>query len=568
MADAGEAPVEASEAPVEDAPAQEEDAAAGDTAAGAEAPVESSEAPVAAAPAQEEVAAAGDTAAGDGGAEAEAGEAQAAPEQAAPADPPPQDKQSEGGEEKDGGEGDTPPVEVSKAGGEEAAPEQAAPADPALEDEKSEGGEGKDGGDGDKEVEVPSKFVGADGAILEDGATESPAPPAAALEQDTPPAAALEQDSSPVKKGGGKGKEEKGKGEKDDLEDDLPEVTEVRIASETKMASELKQIAAHLNKNQPWKTRAIALRRLRGMILGGAITSLAFSKGLLAKDLSDQIPHLFSELRSQVVKEASDFATDLAAAAAAADQVKVFDTFCSECVLPEALKATTRANPVIVASADACVKSIAKEMHALRILRAIIEPIADAQVANSKLRLHAGEALRIILEVWTEARLKSGLVTMVRDTVSPTQAIEMAIKQCLSDSKTDTRQAGKDCHDKYLERFPARRKDFHALLTKQQLRTALAAGAAGAAAGSESEGEGREKARKRRPAPSKLPSAVSEVEGAEGGEEGVLREKLTAAVEKLERMESTLEHERRRVKGLKKLKEQVRREKLNLGPYN
>jgi hypothetical protein len=316
MADAVEAPIEAPvETPVEAVPA---------------------EAPVEAVPAQEEVAAAGDTAL------PETVEGAAADEPAAG-----------GGDEV--AEGEAP--EETAVGGDETAPEQAAPAEPAPEDKKSQGGEGQDGGDEEKPVEVPSNLLGADGAILEDGAAESAAPVteevsagkapedaavamapegdtaaedvAAPVAQDVAAPAAQEgaagegvdaeaptpdedasselegakvegQDSSAAEKGGGKGKEEKGKGEKDDLEDDLPAVTEVRITSETKMASELKQIASYLGKNQPWKTRATALRRLRGMILGGAIHSLAFSKGLLAKDLSDTIPPLFSELRSQV----------------------------------------------------------------------------------------------------------------------------------------------------------------------------------------------------------------------------------------------------------------------------
>jgi hypothetical protein len=68
----------------------------------------------------------------------------------------------------------------------------------------------------------------------------------------------------------------------------------------------------------------------------------------------------------------------------------------------------------------------------------------------------------VALEAWPEPRFRTGAVTLLRDTVAPLAAVEAAVKSALSDSKRDTRQAGRACHDAYLARFPARRRDFHA----------------------------------------------------------------------------------------------------------
>jgi hypothetical protein len=312
MSAEGEPPVGADQASTEVEAAKEVAPAAETVEVGAEAP---------AADAQSSEEAPGDVT-GDGGADTAAGQEPAEDDTGAPegSDVPPSDPPPAPGQPEESGGGGEKPTE--------------APAGHEGAGESLEQGGGADG-------ELPAS---------DEGEREGQALPA---KTDAPPPASAKQaapDSS-----AGEGQADAPGAEQGDPEDDLPPVVEVKIASDTKLGAEMKQLGAALHRSQPWKTRAVALRRLRGLVRGGAVASPLFAKGLMVKEFVEHVPPLFSELRSQLVKEAGDFAAELAADAAARDLVKQVETFCSECVLPEALKATTRSNPAIVASADACV---------------------------------------------------------------------------------------------------------------------------------------------------------------------------------------------------------------------
>jgi len=263
-------------------------------------------------------------------------------------------------------------------------------------------------------------------------------------------------------------KERAGEAEAEGVE--LPEVTAVQVANDGKMAREMQLLLKDLEKKKNWVVRATALRKLQGLVLGGAVGQFpAFLKALKSSEFSNATKDLFAELRSQLVKEVCDTVLALLKGVLDASAHKEYDQYFTDIVLVEAFRTVCKANTTIVASADACLQGLVRGFHSLRMLRGVVEPMADP-MANSRLRLQCAQLLTIILESWSSDKLNKGAIEINNRVVDALEAIENGILKSLSDSKSETRVAAKACHDKFAELFPQRAPRLLERMNRQQLR--------------------------------------------------------------------------------------------------
>jgi hypothetical protein len=77
-----------------------------------------------------------------------------------------------------------------------------------------------------------------------------------------------------------------------------------------------------------------------------------------------------------------------------------YEGLLSDVVLPEALKTTAKANAVIAAAGDACVRGLVDSVQSSRLLRPIVEPLMDGR-SNSKMRVSCSDYLVHVLQVNT-----------------------------------------------------------------------------------------------------------------------------------------------------------------------
>ena len=181
------------------------------------------------------------------GAEAPAADAQSSEEA-------PGDVTGDGGADTAAGqeppEGDTGSPESSDA----------PPLDPTLAPGQPE----ESGGGGEKPTEAPAKQEGAGESLEQGGGADGELPASEEGEREGQalpaktevPAPATAKQAAPDSSGG-EGQADAPGAEQGDPEDDLPPVVEVKIASDTKLGVEMKQLGAALHRSQPWKTRAV-----------------------------------------------------------------------------------------------------------------------------------------------------------------------------------------------------------------------------------------------------------------------------------------------------------------------
>jgi hypothetical protein len=368
---------------------------------------------------------------------------------------------------------------------------------------------------------------------------------------------------------------------------ELPEVVEVKVANDGKMAKEMQQLIKDLDKKQQWVQRATALRKLRGLVMGGAVGQFpAFLKSIKSSEFAACTKDLFAELRSQLVKEACDAVLQLAKAVVDADATKEYDQYFTDIVLAEAFRAVCKANVAIAASADVCLKGLVRDYKSLRILRGVVEPMVDAK-ANSRLRLECSQLLTIVLESWPSEKLSKGVVDLGNKRIDALAAVEIGILKSLSDNKADTRVAAKLCYEKYAELFPQRAPRLVEQMNRQQLRV-VREGEPESKSDDKDGGAQKRKARVSSISPERKPPAtlqppVSEADRAKRKRDRELAERarargaargdgkepepaealvicqgeLAEAKDKLEELEKQLAEEKRKSKNLHKLKEEA-----------
>ena len=78
-----------------------------------------------------------------------------------------------------------------------------------------------------------------------------------------------------------------------------------------------------------------------------------------------------------------------------------YEGLLSDVVLPEALKTTAKANAVIAAAGDSCVRGLVNSVQSSRLLRPIVEPLMDGR-SNSKMRVSCSDYLVHVLQVETK----------------------------------------------------------------------------------------------------------------------------------------------------------------------
>ena len=381
-------------------------------------------------------------------------------------------------------------------------------------------------------------------------------------------------------------KERPGPGEAEAGEE-LPEVTAIEIANDAKMSKEILQLIRDLDKKKQWVLRGSALRRLQGLVIGGAVGKFpAFLKAIKSTEFASATKDLFSDLRSQLVKEASDAILRMAKAVVDAGVMKEYDQYFTDVVLVEGFRAVCKANSTIVLSADACLKGLVHGFHSLRMLRGVVEPMCDSK-ANSRLRLQCAQLLTIILESWSSDKLSKGSLDIGNKRIDALDAMENGILKSLSDTKSDTRTAAKVCHDKYVILFPTRAPQLLERMNRQQLRV-VREGEPEADSEDKIGAVPKRKARVSSISPERNPSApthakVSEAErqkrkrdkdlaerararGAAKGDGGevdpaealvLAKGELSDAKDKLEEVEKQLVEEKRKSKNLHKLKEEA-----------
>jgi hypothetical protein len=213
---------------------------------------------------------------------------------------------------------------------------------------------------------------------------------------------------------------------------DLPPVAAVQAANDGQMSKHMVQLMKDLDKKQSWVLRATALRKLQGLLLGGAVGKFpAFLKAMKSSEFAAATKDLFAELRSQLVKEMCDTILGLVKGVLDADAIKDYDNYFTDIVLVEAFRTVCKANVAIAASAETCLKGLVKDFQSMRLLRGVVEPMSDAK-ASSRLRLQCAQLLTISLESWPSDKLSKGVMEIESKKVNDLDGIENGILKCLS----------------------------------------------------------------------------------------------------------------------------------------
>uniref|UniRef100_A0A7S4PE14 TOG domain-containing protein n=1 Tax=Guillardia theta TaxID=55529 RepID=A0A7S4PE14_GUITH len=239
----------------------------------------------------------------------------------------------------------------------------------------------------------------------------------------------------------------------------------------------LRHILQDLDKQTQWKTKVSALKRLQDIFSKGSnLSSPPLVKMVRSTEFSRVVSELFGEIRSQLVKEAADTFEKLSAHLDDKNKdFKEYDQLFADFVVPEMLKAVCKGNPTISSTADLSLGMIVKNVTSPKLLRSILEPMADVEV-HSKIRLACAKYLCFLLDSWPRDKLQQTSLDIWKGRMDAVDAVEFAVLKCLSDSKSETREAAGSAYEKFSAMFPARGAKMMSNMSKQQLRLVRAAG--------------------------------------------------------------------------------------------
>jgi CLIP-associating protein 1/2 len=220
-------------------------------------------------------------------------------------------------------------------------------------------------------------------------------------------------------------------------------VQPIAIYSERDLAREVAALAEHLNANghrDEWTCRLAAVRKLQGLVLGGAAELDSFAPQLrtLVKGLCSSA----SDLRSSLVKESCALFELLARTLREA-----FEPF-AETFVPVLLKNTYVTIQVISQTSNACIRSIIFHVVPLKCLPKLVAGMTDK---NSTVRSRSVEYAQLLL-THVPAVPEGERCPLERYA----DALTTALKMTLADALADARAGARSCFWTLNAHFPSR----------------------------------------------------------------------------------------------------------------
>ena len=216
----------------------------------------------------------------------------------------------------------------------------------------------------------------------------------------------------------------------------------VRVTSAEEAGRELREMAREmrqpLRQDGVWKERAAAMRRLHGMLLGGAARLPQFA-ALLHTHMTEPLSLQLKDLRSRCVKLACEVINEAATALGQSFREMAID------LLPTLLRVLRGTVTVITEAADATIRRMLQAVRAEQLLPPVISGLG-ARDASPLLRERCCQYLELLLRSPSSSRVHEDEVDQ----------IESTLLSVLSDASADVRTAARVAFGAFEGRWPAR----------------------------------------------------------------------------------------------------------------
>jgi CLIP-associating protein 1/2 len=210
----------------------------------------------------------------------------------------------------------------------------------------------------------------------------------------------------------------------------------IKVYSEKELIREFEKIAATLVPEKDWSMRISAMRRVEGLVAGGA-TDYSCFRGLL-KQLVGPLSTQLADRRSTIVKQACHLLCLLSK-----ELLGDFEA-CAETFIPVLFKLVVITVLVIAESADNCIKTMLRNCKAARVLPRIAESAKHDR--NAILRARCCEYALLTLEHWPDAPEIQRSVDLYED----------LIRCCVADAMSEVRATARMCYRMFAKTWPDR----------------------------------------------------------------------------------------------------------------
>ncbi|CAH8357106.1 unnamed protein product [Eruca vesicaria subsp. sativa] len=213
-------------------------------------------------------------------------------------------------------------------------------------------------------------------------------------------------------------------------------VEPITVYSEKELIREFEKVASTLVPEKDWSMRISAMRRVEGLVAGGA-TDYSCFRGLL-KQLVGPLTTQLSDRRSTIVKQACHLLCLLSK-----ELLGDFEA-CAEIFIPVLFKLVVITVLVIAESADNCIKTMLRNCKAARVLPRIAESAKHDR--NAVLRARCCEYALLTLEHWPDAPEIQRSVDLYED----------LIRCCVADAMSEVRATARMCYRMFAKTWPDR----------------------------------------------------------------------------------------------------------------
>ncbi|CAN7025925.1 unnamed protein product [Brassica oleracea var. botrytis] len=210
----------------------------------------------------------------------------------------------------------------------------------------------------------------------------------------------------------------------------------VTVYSEKELIREFEKVASTLVPEKDWSLRISAMRRVEGLVAGGA-TDYSCFRGLL-KQLVGPLSTQLSDRRSTIVKQACHLLCLLSK-----ELLGDFEA-CAEIFIPVLFKLVVITVLVIAESADNCIKTMLRNCKVARVLPRIAESAKHDR--NAVLRARCCEYALLTLEHWPDAPEIQRSVDLYED----------LIRCCVADAMSEVRATARMCYRMFAKTWPDR----------------------------------------------------------------------------------------------------------------
>ncbi|XP_009112643.2 CLIP-associated protein [Brassica rapa] len=210
----------------------------------------------------------------------------------------------------------------------------------------------------------------------------------------------------------------------------------ITVYSEKELIREFEKVASTLVPEKDWSLRISAMRRVEGLVAGGA-TDYSCFRGLL-KQLVGPLSTQLSDRRSTIVKQACHLLCLLSK-----ELLGDFEA-CAEIFILVLFKLVVITVLVIAESADNCIKTMLRNCKAARVLPRIAESAKHDR--NAVLRARCCEYALLTLEHWPDAPEIQRSVDLYED----------LIRCCVADAMSEVRATARMCYRMFAKTWPDR----------------------------------------------------------------------------------------------------------------